>query len=367
MRRLGGAAARIWFTAAALCALASCGGSGSPTAPSSARYTLNVLVTTEAGTPIAGATVKIADGPDAGRTATTDTSGHAVLSDVGRGGFTIDVSAQYFNARSTGVTLTASTSVTVPLSVSPVTNEPPRIASLTASRNRAEIDTDVTVTATVTDDVTPVDQLTYQWTAADGTFVGTGPQVTWHAPRTIAAPSALDLQLTVIESYSVMTPSGQPEPRENRATASVTVHVNDSYGEIRDVSMGFLDDFANSNNSPAYCVRNFSDSCAGKGAEYSDVEDNRYRYVILSSSLAMRSIDLNADYTFANVDVACGFVSRIVNWPENPSLVGKTETVSGADCLLTAVYQDWHWWLCDSHIAGRSPTRNLTPLGRLLR
>ncbi len=67
-----------------------------------------------------------------------------------------------------------------PMSPGPVTppvtavNTPPVVESIVASATRAEVETDVTITATVRDAETPVAQLKYQWKADAGTFTGEG-------------------------------------------------------------------------------------------------------------------------------------------------------------------------------------------------
>jgi hypothetical protein len=65
-----------------------------------------------------------------------------------------------------------------------VNNTPPTITSFTLGAVRVEAGDDVDVTAVVADAETPIDQLTYDWSAtpANGTFSGTGRQVRWKAP-----------------------------------------------------------------------------------------------------------------------------------------------------------------------------------------
>ena len=85
----------------------------------------------------------------------------------------------------------------------PPPNNAPTITSVTLSSPRVEADQEVVVTASVADDVTPIDQLTYEWSAkpVDGTFSGSGPQVRWRAPHGQPTPSLYTLTLTVIENY----------------------------------------------------------------------------------------------------------------------------------------------------------------------
>jgi hypothetical protein len=224
-------------------------------------------------------------------------------------------------------------------------NDVPVVNSLTTSRSRVEADQEVVVTARVQDDVTPIDQLIYEWSAkpVNGTFTGSGLQVTWRAPRLEATPDTYTLTLTVIEKYT-----DKGVAKENRATAAVQVHYNDSTAEISKLSVGFLNDFATYSISAEQCVRNFSDSCNGKAAELSDIRANRINLQIQSGRLGTPTVVLNGDLTFANSNVPCTFVSTL-------KATGKTETATGT-CLLTAVYENFKWFLCDSHFSGSATT-----------
>ncbi len=338
----GAALARLSLAAcvaAVIAAIGACG--GSPSKPSAPVIALTVLVTNDQGQLIANAQVKVLDGPNAGRTATTDTSGKALLSNLVSSGFTVEVTASGYGTATQGVTVTGAVAITVKLSA-----RPPNITGLTASSNRAEPGDSIQLTATVRDDPVPADQLTYQWSSTAGTFTGTGPSVQWQAPKGPATPADYVLTLTV--SKKVSGPAGNSDVS---ATADVTVHVNDSYKEIKDLALTFFDDFTNFNVSPETCVRNFTDSCPGKAAELSDIQYNRTHYHIESGTYSVQSITLNSDRTSADVVVPCTFRS-IVTDPTRPT--NGQEEVSTGICTLTAVYEGWHWWLCDSH--DRSPS-----------
>jgi hypothetical protein len=56
---------------------------------------------------IAGATVRIADGPNAGKSVTTDEAGNYSFTNLQPSGFTVNVSASTYGSQSIGVTLTA--------------------------------------------------------------------------------------------------------------------------------------------------------------------------------------------------------------------------------------------------------------------
>ncbi len=107
-------------------ALSACGGGGessgtpsTPTTPTTpTTYTLSGRVT-EAGraTPIVGATVAVADGPNTGRSATTDSSGTYSIPTLQPGGFTANASATGYVTRGIGVDLTANKTVDVELAL----------------------------------------------------------------------------------------------------------------------------------------------------------------------------------------------------------------------------------------------------------
>jgi hypothetical protein len=231
-------------------------------------------------------------------------------------------------------------------------NDVPVVNSLTTSSPRVEADQEVVVTARVQDDITPIDQLTYEWSAkpVNGTFTGSGPQVRWRAPHLEATPDTYALTLKVVEKYTE-----RGVAKENSATSTVQVHYNDSTAEIRRLSVGFLNDFATYSMSAQQCVRNFSNSCPGKAAELSDIQANRANLQIQSARLGTPAVVLNGDLTFANSNVPCTFVSI-------QKATGKTETATGT-CLLTAVYENFTWFLCDSHFTGSATTaiRGLHP------
>lgn len=216
----------------------------------------------------------------------------------------------------------------------------PPVVRVSIPKDRADADEDMVLLAIVQSQDTPANQLTYEWSADKGTLTGSGPQVTWRAPRA-ASPGVVELKVTVTDKYTVTNPDGSTTPAENKVTATAKVTYNDSYKEVREISLDFIGDFANSNNSPAFCVRNFSDSCAGKSAELADIEANRARVTILSADYGIRDIFFNADKTIADVIARCNFVSRV-------KATGATEVANG-NCLLQAIYEKSNWYLCNSN------------------
>jgi len=250
-----------------------------------------------------------------------------------------------------GGTSTTPAPVTPPVVDPPVVrNDAPVIASLTLASPRVEADQDVGITAVVTDAETPLDQLTYQWSATPvgGTFTGTGRDAKWRAPKLQTTPDLYTLRLLISEKY---TSAGQA--RENSVSSSVQVHYNDSLNEITTISMRFLTELFPTYTVPAnQAVVDFSDSCSEKAAEMSDVANNRINFQILSGTYTNVSVSVNGNRTFADVSGTCVF-KDIPKDPANPNF-GKRETVTGI-CTLTAIYENWKWWLCSSTFKGVGP------------
>ncbi len=240
-----------------------------------------------------------------------------------------------------------------PPSSGPSVNVAPVVESISASSDHVEVDNEITLTATVKDQETPVDQLKYEWKAAAGSFTGEGASVKWRAPKDVKTPADYEITLVVTESYGVPDSSGTRQ--QNVTTASVPgVRVHNSPKELGDLSLQFLSDFANSTISASTCVRDFSDSCRGKQDERGDIEANRVHFEILSSSLSLRSVTVASGGLSANMTVACSFTSRIkaCDAGDKACVVGDVGTAKG-DCILTGKYENRRWWLCDSHFAGK--------------
>ena len=334
--------------------VASCG-SDTPVTPTPTTYTLTVLAKDEAQVAVPGALVRILDGPNGGRTATTDQAGTATLTSLTPGGFTIEVTAAGYRTTTQGVTLTSPLTLTVSLAV--VDNAAPVIQGLIAKGavpnappNYSDAGEPMTVTATVTDPETPPEQLTYQWSATVGSFSGTGPTVTWLAGTAGGSSGTrAELTVTVIEKY------GPSNSRENRATSNLTVVVHDSKKESGNLCLLFLTEFSNSSiKDPNYIVRNFSSSLCpdGKAEELEDVTENRATRVITSYSLGSPEVVLDFGGTCglprgdACVRIPCEWRSTVI-------ATGKPEHVRG-DCNLSTVYEQAtdSWKLCWSTFSG---------------
>jgi hypothetical protein len=240
----------------------------------------------------------------------------------------------------------------------PSVNAAPVIERITADVDRTEVNTDVTLTASVKDEETAVDQLKFEWKADTGTFSGEGASVKWRAPADIPTPADFTITLTVTEAYGAPDSFGV-RPQNVTTASAPPIRVHNSTKELGDMSLQFLSDFATSSTSTATCLRNFSDSCPGKAEEKRDIDNNREFLEILSSSLNLRNVTLGSSRSTARMSVACAFTSRIVKCPppgpdSSACVVGSVESVRG-DCTLTGVYEQKRWWLCDSHFNG-TPT-----------
>jgi hypothetical protein len=243
---------------------------------------------------------------------------------------------------------------TAPMSPGPVTpppavvNTPPVIESIVASAARAEVDTDVTLTATVMDAETPVAQLKFEWKADAGTFSGEGASVKWRAPTNVTTPGDYTVRLTVTETYGTANAVGGSQQNIVNGTSPV-IRLHDSPKELGALSLSFLGDFANSSVTPSACLRYFSDSCDGKEREREDIEYNREHFTILNSSLRLQSVRVGASGMAADMRVVCSFTSRIIECEPGSvgCVVGSVGTVAG-DCTLTGVYEQQRWSLCTS-------------------
>lgn len=232
-------------------------------------------------------------------------------------------------------------------------NNPPVIDAITVSESRIEADQEITVTATVRDAETAVDQLTFAWSADAGSFSGSGPSVKWRAPKERQTPLNYTLRLTVTENYGAQTSTGAQSQHIVNGT-SPQVRVHDSLKEIGDMALRFLRSFADSAVSADTAIQEFSDSCAGKQAEKEDIQDNRRDFDILSSQLNLSTARVRSAWSRGEATVRCAFTSRRKYCgPDAPRgcRVGAIESVAG-NCNLNTVYEQQRWLLCDSTFDG---------------
>jgi hypothetical protein len=222
-----------------------------------------------------------------------------------------------------------------------VNNAPPSITSLAVPAARAEANRPIQVTAVVTDAETPIDQLTYTWSAspANGTFSGGGASTTWTPPRGQKTPDVYTITLTVAERY---TSAGQS--LQNSVSRSTTINYNDSPLEALTIGVQFIKDFGTFSVSPDECVRNFSNSCRGKQEERDQIAANREAFRILSAEFSgVPAVTFNTELTAGTVEGPCVFEDI----PNSGPNAGRRQRVSGT-CHLTTIYENFRWYLCDS-------------------
>jgi IPT/TIG domain-containing protein len=247
----------------------------------------------------------------------------------------------------------------------PENNPAPKITALVAKGSRpnepaqfADLGESIALTATVTDDETPIDQLAFQWTADNGTLTGEGPSVTWKAPDTGSTPLESNIRVTIVERY-ITTDS---IIHENTVSQTTTVSVHNSPKEVGDLSVQFLTDFSHSEIPPETVVRNFTDKCKGKAAELSDVKHNRNCYVITDYSVGSPTASIQFDsvcpFRARAADACIGVPVRWVSTGKGCSgelAEGATGVSEGTD-WVTSVYLDSKWYLCDSDFEGSATT-----------
>jgi hypothetical protein len=229
-----------------------------------------------------------------------------------------------------------------PVTPTPVTNTPPVIDSVTVDATHVEAEDEVQLTAVVRDTETAVGQLTYTWAIAPsrGTLVGSGAQVRWRAPSGATTPDQYTFTLTVTERY---TSAGVQ--KTNEVSKSVQTRYNDSVPEISNLVTVFLNEFSNDSISPEQCIRNFSDSCVvTKAMELQDVKNQRDCCLAIASIFTITNVTLNSNRTSADILAPCEFRSQ-------NKMTGMVGSAKGT-CRLTAVYESFRWWLCESRFFG---------------
>jgi hypothetical protein len=239
-------------------------------------------------------------------------------------------------------------------------NNLPVIESIAAKGRRskepsgfADLAEAIDLAATVVDDETPVEELEFQWSAPVGTFDGSGPNVTWHAPDSAETPMPVAITLKVVEKYGY---PGGPRIYQQDVSASVTVSLHNSRAELDDMSRQFLLDFSDSNlRDVGQIMRNFEPGCYGTAEETAQVTENRRRYRIVESRVDAASTNVNfgglCPYGPRKGD-ACTAVP--VFWRSlDMDHHNAEERVAGTDWLASVYVPDQQrWFLCDSSFDG---------------
>lgn len=244
-----------------------------------------------------------------------------------------------------------------PVIITPPQNTLPSIGTITVQGRRpkqparfADVREAVDVTATVTDAETPVEELTYEWSAPVGTFSGTGRSVTWTAPQTVSGPTTVTLTLKVVEKYGH---PGQAKIYSQDVSATQTLALHDSVKEVGDMSVRFLTEFSKPQTNKDWrdVMKDFSRSACPLPREFDEereqVENHYNNFTMHSYELGMADVSQNFGGTclFNLPGDACASVR--VTW-DSTGPEGRRIT-RGVD-HLTAVYaaSDARWWLCSS-------------------
>ena len=182
--------------------------------------------------------------------------------------------------------------------------------------------------------------LTYQWHAGcGGTFTGTGRQVEWQTPATGANATTCTVEVIVSDGPRVVT-------------GSLPVRLHNSAVEVRAIVLFFLEKFAESSLPAELTVNEFSNSCPGKAEELKDVANNRATRTINSHNYGTPAVTVAFGAMCRNKTAdACAITS--VEWNSTVNATGATEIAKGTS-IITGVYRDSRWWLCDSLYDGTS-------------
>lgn len=252
-----------------------------------------------------------------------------------------------------------------------VTNAPPVIGAFTVQGTRAneppnfaDVSEDLPISVEVTDAESPVTDLKFNWSAAVGTFSGSGRSITWKAPAVASTPTTVTIDLEIVETYT-----SQGKTIENKVTGSTTVALHNSVKEVGDLATQFLLDFSNSSLDVGYVMRHFQAGCYGTAAETSDVTNNRSNFTIIQSNVgaAVTSVKFGGVCSFrakpgdgcarvpvywksiAKRDLYDGFTGEL------GLRAGEQTEVSGVDQVAAMYYRDQHRWrLCDSQFDSNS-------------
>ncbi len=255
-------------------------------------------------------------------------------------------------------------------------NRPPVVTGIRSVGSRpgqpfgfADQDETVTLIATVTDDETSTNSLTYEWTGA-GSFSATEPITIWRLPSTVSpAPSPVTATLTVTETYV----EGSVTHR-NVTTAPFVIQVHDSQKEVLDMGEDFLRLFSQSNIPTDQVLHNFSTACDGRASEADDTSKARRDYVqdyskFTISRLTPVLISFGGRCpVFSERGDACS--AFVVHWEityirnVDGYRTGDRIKTDGTD-YVSAIVENNQWRLCSSRFSGRS-TNTLTGATRLV-
>ncbi len=251
-----------------------------------------------------------------------------------------------------------------------VTNVPPVIGKFTVQSTRANVPADfadvlddVQISVVVTDAEPSSTELKFNWSAAVGSFSGTGRSVTWKVPADATTPTDLAINVEVVETYT-----SQGKSVENRVTASTTVRLHNSLKEVGDLAVQFLEDFSTSSLPTNVVMRNFEPDCYGTNDEIGDVDRNRADFTIIAHRVdsPVTTIRFGGTCAFrskpgdgcARVPVYWKSVAKRDLYDGSGVLAlraGQQSEASGFDQVAAKYYPSQNRWrLCDSQFDGSS-------------
>lgn len=219
----------------------------------------------------------------------------------------------------------------------------PIIRSITVPTSRVEAGQDITITAVVEDAETPLTALTYVWTASAGTISGNGTTATWRMPPGITAGVNVTATLTVTDTYDAVENNVIVKRQFIVPQTSSAFRVHDSVAETKELARKFLIDlFGNSAVPIEACLVDFTTlgrCAAGKEAERRDVTEHRANYVVISAAIDRQTVTFSAPNE--------GEVRSISRFRDRKISDGSIGDFCG-DFVLTTVYAEGRWWLCES-------------------
>jgi hypothetical protein len=222
----------------------------------------------------------------------------------------------------------------------------------------ANVNDEVQISVVVTDPEPSTTELKYNWSAAVGTFSGTGRSVIWKAPATVTSLNDVNINLEVVETYV-----SQGKNVENKVTGSTALSLHDSVKEVGDMARQFLLDFSDSNITQIpFIMRNFEPGCYGTDAETRDVTANRENFDIKQSNVdeATTTINFNGTCPFPGRPSPRGDACSLVRtyWVSiakrdfDTTKKGDVSIASGIDHVAAFYYPaQKRWRLCDSQYA----------------
>jgi hypothetical protein len=247
-------------------------------------------------------------------------------------------------------------------SQTPPANVPPVIDSFTVQGTRsakepanfADLGEAIAVSAKVHDDDTPAEQLEYQWSAAAGTFTGSGASVTWTAPSAATTPADVTITLKVVDHYGF---PGQTPTFTQSVTRTTTLSLHDSAGEVGTMARQFLLDFSDSSISTDVVMRNFDMTCGPAQDERDQVANNRSGSHIEKSSIGSATTTVPFGNAFCPVPGriqrgdACSAVPS--HWESTDFSNRHYIIADGVDYVSAYYHADIKAWkLCDSQFPG---------------